>query len=81
MRIALNIAGSVVGFAASIAWFCAAWKAPQPGEPGAAFWDVVPSPNTPFAKAWRTATRLNQLAAALTGLSVLLLSAAALAHD
>jgi hypothetical protein len=81
MKATLNIAGSILGFAAAIAWFFAAWKAPQPGEPGAAFWDVVPSPNTPFAKAWRTATRLNQLAAVLTGLSVLLLSVAALAQD
>jgi hypothetical protein len=81
MKIALNLAGSVVGFVAAVVWFCAAWKAPLPGEPGAAFWDVLPSPNTPFAKAWRTATRLNQLAAALTGLSVLLLSIAALAQD
>lgn len=81
MKLALNITGSIVGFVAAIVWFCAAWKAPHPGEPGAAFYDVVPSPNTPFAKAWRAATRLNQLAAALTGLSVLLLSFAALAQD
>jgi hypothetical protein len=81
MKLALNVAGSVVGFVAAVVWFCAAWKAPHPGEPGAAFNDVVPSPNTPFAKAWRVATRLNQWAAALTGLSVLLLSFAALAQE
>jgi hypothetical protein len=79
VKIGLNIAGSVVGFVAATVWFCAAWKAPQSGEPGVAFYDVVPNPN--FAKAWKAATRLNKWAAALTGVSVLLLSFAALAQN
>ena len=70
----LNIAGGCIGIAASFFWFLAAAANPQPSEPGAAFFDVPSSPNTPCAKAWRQATRFNKIAAVLTGVSVLVLS-------
>ncbi len=79
MKIGLNIAGSVVGFVAAVVWFCAAWKAPEHGPPGMAFYDVGPSPD--FANNWKAAASFNKWAAALTGLSVLLLSFAALAQN
>ena len=77
----LNIAGGCFGLIASAFWFGAATVAPHPGEPGAAFYDVPIGPNTPFARAWRRATYLNQAAAALTGISVLLFSIAAFLPD
>jgi hypothetical protein len=82
VKTGFNLARSFFGFVASVFWFCAA--APQPGEPGIAYWRVRrpgPRPATPFAKAWRTAITLNKWAAALTGLSVFLFSVAALCPD
>jgi hypothetical protein len=77
----LNIAGGCAGIAASVFWFLAATNNPQPVEPGAAFYGIPTGPNTKFARAWRAATRYNQLAALLTGISVLLLSVAAFLPD
>jgi hypothetical protein len=78
----LQIAVGCFGIAASFFWCLAATMNPKPVEPGAGFHDVPTGPNTQFAQAWRAATRFNQIAAALTGISVLLLSAAAfLPHE
>ena len=74
MRSWLDIASGIVGLAAAIAWFFSARILPAPST--GAYFDVVDSPDMPFHRAWRKAGRLNQWAAALTGLSVLLLSVA-----
>lgn len=76
VKIGLNLVSGIIGVAASIFWFYAAKKVPPPGPPGVSFLDVFPSPE--FPKAWNAATNANKWAAALTGISVLLWSAAAL---
>lgn len=73
---ALNLLGGVVGLAAAVMWFLAARVQPAPGAGAGAFNDIVPSPDMPFYRRWALATSLNLWAAGLTGLSVLLSSAA-----
>jgi hypothetical protein len=71
----LNIIAGCFGISGGILWFLAAKKTPAP--PQAFYWDMVDSPITPFARAWRKATCLNQAAATMTGLSALLFGLAA----
>jgi len=70
MKEALNITAGIFGIVAAILWFLAAGRTPTP--PQASYYDVVDSATSPFAKAWRKATWLNQAAAGMTGFSVLL---------
>jgi hypothetical protein len=66
----LNITAGCCGIVAGILWFFAAWRTPTP--PIGAYFDIQDGPDSPFVKAWRKATWLNQAAAVMTGISSML---------
>jgi hypothetical protein len=66
----LNIAAGCCGIAGGVLWFLAAGRTPTP--PVGSYYNVVDSPTSPFARAWRKATWFNQAAAIMTGLSAML---------
>jgi hypothetical protein len=70
MNQVLNIMAGCCGIIGGFLWFLAASRAHTP--PQGAYTDVVDSPTTPFARAWRKAAWFNQAAAVMTGLSALL---------
>ncbi len=76
MRTCLKIASAICGVAAALFWFLSAHRTPTP--PVGNYWDVSDGPNSPFARDWRQAARFNQVAAALTGLSIFLAAVAQL---
>ena len=55
MNAALNVIAGCCGIIGGFLWFFAASNTPTP--PTAAYYDVVDSPTSPFAKAWRSGTR------------------------
>lgn len=70
----LNIAAGLCGIVGGILWFLAAAHTPTPAQ--GSYSDVVDSPTSLFARAWKKGTRLNQVAAIMTGMSSLMFGAA-----
>jgi len=70
MNAVLNIIAGCCGIVGGLLWFLAASKTPTP--PTASYYDVVDSPSTPFARAWRRGTWFNRAVAVMTGISALL---------
>jgi hypothetical protein len=58
MNAVLNIIAGCCGIISGFLWFLAAIKMPTP--PTAAYYNVVDSPTSPFARAWRSGTRFNR---------------------
>jgi hypothetical protein len=74
MRKWFNIASGVFGVIAAVLWFFSGRILPAPAQ--GAYLDVVDNHNMPFHRNWRRASTLNQWAAFMTGISVLLMSIA-----
>jgi hypothetical protein len=70
----LNLASGAVGVIAAVLWFLSGRILPAPAQ--GAYYDVPDSPALPFHRKWRRASTLNQWAAGLTGVSVLLMALA-----
>jgi hypothetical protein len=66
----LNIVAGCCGIVGGVLWFLAAWWTPRPSQ--GSYYGAGDSPTSPFAVDWRKATRLNQAAAVMTGLSAML---------
>jgi hypothetical protein len=70
MNQVLNITAACCAIVGVILWFLAAKQTRTPRQ--AAYWGVTDNATSPFARAWRKATLLNQAAAGMTGISALL---------
>jgi hypothetical protein len=69
----LQIASGILGLIAAVLWFLAARRQPAPGHNFG--YSVRETRDSPFQQKWRAASRLNEWAAGVTGLSVLLSAA------
>jgi hypothetical protein len=68
----LQFAAGITGIVAAVLWFLASRVQPAPAVSSG--YGVIPSPDMPFYQKWRRASNLNQWAAGVTGLSVLMTS-------